>query len=175
MKKATLVAMFSVVMAFCLLAGYVGTEAKAGTTTNKTIVQIAQETPELSTLVTAVETAGLVDALNGPGPFTVFAPTNDAFAKLDPSLLQKLLTSDVATLKQILLYHVAAGEVTSSQLENGQQITTLQGEKVLITIECNGVFINNAMVVIKDIQACNGVIHVIDAVLIPPSPAPVCP
>jgi transforming growth factor-beta-induced protein len=134
-----------------------------------TIVDIAVANGNFTSLVAALEAAGLVDELSGPGPFTVFAPTDAAFAKLDPCLLQQLLTCDTDTLTQILLYHVAAGEVMSSDLTNCQQIQTLQCGDVTVTIHCDAVCINDAKVIIADIQASNGVIHVIDTVLIPPA------
>lgn len=165
MKKKAYVAVASLAIALVLLFGYNGIQAQ--TADDRTIVQIAQGNEDFETLVAALDAAGLVDDLSGPGPFTVFAPTDAAFALLDPCLLEQLLTSDVETLRQILLYHVVSGEFLSSDLFDGQRITTLQGEEVVVTIGC--IWINNALVIIEDIQACNGVIHVIDAVLIPPS------
>ena len=120
-------------------------------------------------LVKALTAAGLVDDLSGTGPFTVFAPTNAAFAALDPCVLNALLTTDTSTLEQILLYHVASGEVMAGDLQNCQQITTLQGGTVTVRIVGGDVFINDAQVIITDIQASNGVIHVIDTVLMPPA------
>jgi len=179
MKKGTLLAVASVALALCMLAGYTGIDAQTAAAPDKTIVQTAQENADLSTLVTALQTAGLVDTLNGQGPFTVFAPTNEAFAKLDPALLQQLLTTDVSTLREILLYHVVAGQIISTQLENGQEVKTVQGAELKVTVNASGTFINDAMVIIPDVMACNGVIHVIDTVLIPPSPVtpsvPECP
>ncbi|MDW5562644.1 MAG: fasciclin domain-containing protein [Methanomassiliicoccus sp.] len=169
MKKGMLIAIASMAVVLCVLAGYAGTAAQTTTAPSNTIAQTAEENSDLSTLVTALNAAGLVDALNGTGPFTVFAPTNEAFAKLDPALLQKLTTTDVATLKQILLYHVASGEVMAGDLEDCQQIVTLQGGTVTVHIIGSDVYINDAKVIITDIQASNGVIHVIDTVLMPPA------
>lgn len=169
MKKGTLLTIASVVMAVLVLAGYASIQAQTAASPNKTIAQTAQENADLSTLVTALQTAGLIDTLNSAGPFTVFAPTNEAFAKLDPALLNKLLTTDVSTLKDILLYHVVAGQVMSSQLQDGQTIMTVQGAELKVTLNASGAFINGAKVVIPDVLACNGVIHVIDTVLIPPT------
>ena len=145
MKKGTLLAVASVALALCMLAGYTGIDAQTAAAPDKTIVQTAQENADLSTLVTALQTAGLVDTLNGQGPFTVFAPTNEAFAKLDPALLQQLLTTDVSTLREILLYHVVAGQIISTQLENGQEVKTVQGAELKVTVNASGTFINDAM------------------------------
>lgn len=130
------------------------------------IVDIAVATPELSTLVTALETAGLVDDLKGPGPFTVFAPTNTAFEALPDGVLEDLLANPDA-LAEVLLYHVAAGAKSSSKLAKLSSLTTLLGEDVTITKQKDGLYINNAKVVVADIVASNGIIHIIDAVLIP--------
>ncbi|MBI0584537.1 MAG: fasciclin domain-containing protein [Methanomassiliicoccus sp.] len=171
MKKKAAVVIASFVLLLALLSGYVSTEAQA---TEKNIMQIAQEDGNFTSLVAAVDAAGLDDELSGPGPFTVFAPTDAAFAKLDPNLVNALLTEDTATLEQILLYHVVSGETLSTDLSDGMVVETLQGSTVNVTINGTGVFINDAMVVVADIQASNGVIHVIDTVLIPPA-APVPP
>ncbi len=126
-----------------------------------TIVELAIATPELSTLVSAVQSAGLVDALSGEGPFTVFAPTNDAFAALD-----ELPTGDI--LKEVLLYHVVSGKYKADDLLEKQEITTLQGEKVTIEMMNGKVFINgNIEVAMADIEASNGIVHIIKGVLIP--------
>lgn len=133
-----------------------------------TIVEIASATPELSTLVTAIQAGDLVDTLNGPGPFTVFAPTNDAFNRLPPGVLQNLLLPENADkLRSILTYHVIPGELFSNQLENGQILTTVQGETLRVAIRNGTVFINEIPVVAADIDATNGVIHIIDGVLLP--------
>jgi uncharacterized surface protein with fasciclin (FAS1) repeats len=165
MKKVIALAVgWAVVLA--MVVGHVGTQAQA---TEKTIVEIAQEDGRFTSLVAALTATDLVDDLSGPGPFTVFAPTDDAFAKLDPCVLERLLTCDTETLTQILLYHVACGEVMSTDLEHCMKICTLQKNKLTVQICPNGVYINDAMVVIADIQASNGVIHVIDTVLLPPA------
>ncbi len=109
----------------------------------------------------------LVDDLSGPGPFTVFAPTDDAFAKLDPAVLDDLLNNNTAALADILLYHVVSGAVMSTDLSDGMTADTLQGESLNVAISADGVMINDAMVVVADIEASNGVIHVIDTVLLP--------
>ena len=110
--------------------------------------------------------AGLVETLQGDGPFTVFAPTNDAFAALDEATLEAV-GADTDLLTSVLLYHVLDGEVLSTDLEDGAMVPTLNGASV--TISLDPVMVNNANVVIADLIGTNGVIHVIDAVLIPPA------
>ncbi|ABD00290.1 fasciclin [Synechococcus sp. 63AY4M2] len=124
----------------------------------------------LTSLVTALQAAGLVGALQQEGPFTVFAPTNAAFAALPPGTVEALLRPENrAELVRILTYHVVPGLAPSSALRSGQQVTTLQGSPVTVTLlEGGRIRINNANVITADIQAANGIIHVIDTVLIPP-------
>ncbi len=131
----------------------------------QSIVEIAVNTPELSTLVGALQAANLVDALSGEGPFTVFAPTNAAFDALDAIPQGDALT-------EVLLYHVASGRFTAEDLIQGQTVTTLQGEEVTIAVDGEGnVILNGTIkVAIADIEASNGVVHVIEGVLIPPAP-----
>ena len=131
----------------------------------KNIVETAMGNPMFSTLVTAVKAADLVDTLSGAGPFTVFAPTNDAFAKIPATTLTAVL-ADKAKLTSILTYHVVSGKVMSKDVATMTEATTVQGEKVKIDAS-NGVMINNAKVVTADIECSNGVIHVIDTVLMP--------
>lgn len=126
----------------------------------------------LTTLVTAVTLAKLGEALSG-GPLTVFAPTNEAFAKLPPAVLKALLEpANIKDLVKVLTYHVHSGEVVSSDLKNGEQVTTLEKQKLNITIIGSKVQINTASVVKADQFAVNGVVHVIDAVLLPPGFVP---
>jgi len=136
----------------------------------KNIVELASATAELSTLVTAVKAAGLVDTLSGKGPFTVFAPTNKAFAKLPKTALAYLLDPHNAKdLAKVLTYHVAAGAaVFSKSLKDGEQIKTVEGEDVTAHVGKGGVKINDADVTTADVAASNGVVHVIDSVLMPP-------
>jgi uncharacterized surface protein with fasciclin (FAS1) repeats len=131
-----------------------------------TIVDIAVSNPDFSTLVTALQEAELVEALAGEGPFTVFAPTNEAFAKIPEATLNEIL-ADKEQLTQILTYHVVSGKVMAADVVNLSAATTLQGGDVAIEVMGNSVMINNANVVQTDIEASNGVIHVIDTVLIP--------
>ena len=139
------------------------TEVEVGT-----IVEVAQGNPEFSTLVTAVTAAGLGEALSGAGPLTVFAPTNAAFEALPAGLLQKLLLPEnKETLTKILTYHVVAAKVMAADVKAGD-VTTLEGSTFAITTE-GGVKVNASNVTATDVPASNGVIHVIDAVLVPAS------
>ena len=138
---------------------------------DQTIVDIAVANSDFSTLVAAVQAAGLVDALNGPGPFTVFAPTNDAFAAALASLGISAtdLLADTETLTSILLYHVVEGRVLAADVVGLESATTLQGAPINISVRDGNVFLNDSIqVVATDITASNGVIHVIDGVLLPP-------
>merc|ERR1712100_519068 len=142
----------------------------------KTVVDLAVATADLSTLVTAVKAAGLVDTLSGKGPFTVFAPTNEAFAKLDKRVLHYLLEpAHVQELKKVLTYHVVAAEAKSTDLKNGEEIKTVEGGDVKVTLSGSSVKINNANVEKANVLASNGVVHIIDKVLIPPGFAPPTP
>jgi uncharacterized surface protein with fasciclin (FAS1) repeats len=123
---------------------------------------------KLNTLVAAVKAAGLVDTLKGPGPFTVFAPTDEAFAKLPPGTLEMLLKPEnKAKLQGILKYHVVAGKVMAQDVMGLHSAKTVEGQNVTIDTMNGGVMVNNAHVIKTDIVASNGVIHVIDAVMLP--------
>jgi transforming growth factor-beta-induced protein len=130
------------------------------------IVDTAVADGRFTTLVAAVEAAGLVDALKGEGPLTVFAPTDDAFAALPEGTVEALL-ADIPTLTGILLYHVVDGKVMAEQVVELSQAMTLQGQYVDIKVMDGSVMIDNAQVIITDIETSNGVIHVIDAVILP--------
>jgi transforming growth factor-beta-induced protein len=133
------------------------------------IVQVASSAGSFTTLLQAATAAGLVDTLKGPGPFTVFAPTDAAFAALPAGTLDALL-KDPAKLKDILLYHVVPGKVTADQVVKLTSATTVEGKPIKITVKDSTVYLNDTVkVVTTDIPASNGVIHVIDAVLLPPS------
>lgn len=135
------------------------------------IVQLAEATPDLSTLVTAVSAGGLVNTLESPGPFTVFAPTNEAFAALPTGVVANLLKPEnKAALDDVLTYHVVSGAVHAKDLSNGQTITTFEGKTLLATVNTTGVFINDAQVTTANVDASNGVVHIIDAVLLPAAP-----
>jgi uncharacterized surface protein with fasciclin (FAS1) repeats len=143
--------------------------ATRATRTANDIVGVAVGAGQFQTLVAAVQAAGLVETLKGPGPFTVFAPTDAAFARLAPGTVDTLLKPENrAQLTAILTYHVVPGRITAAQL-TGQQIgaTTVEGRRVNIDGR-QGVTVNNARVVSADVAASNGIIHVIDTVLLPP-------
>ena len=155
-----------------LLIGFAATSAMAGMSESKqpagTIVAVAAANPDFSTLVTAVKAAGLVDTLNSKGPFTVFAPTNEAFAKLPAGTVENLLKPEnKEKLTAILTYHVVAGKVTAAQVVKLKSAETVNGKSLTITSGKDGVMVNDAKVTATDIKASNGVIHVIDTVLIP--------
>jgi uncharacterized surface protein with fasciclin (FAS1) repeats len=136
------------------------------------VVDIIVNSPDHNTLEAAVVAAELADDLSGPGPFTVFAPTDAAFAALPAGVVDALLVDPTGDLAQILLYHVVSGAALSTSLTDGQTITTLQGEDITVSINMNGVMIDLSTVVVADIIADNGVVHVIDAVLLPPASTP---
>jgi uncharacterized surface protein with fasciclin (FAS1) repeats len=132
------------------------------------IVTTAVEAGSFNTLAQALEAAGLVGTLQGEGPYTVFAPTDEAFAKLPEGTVEDLLKPEnKEQLTDILTYHVTEGSVQSSDLEDGQQITTLEGGELPVAIDDMGVKVGDATVTTADIETSNGVIHVIDTVLIP--------
>jgi uncharacterized surface protein with fasciclin (FAS1) repeats len=118
------------------------------------------------TLVAALTAADLVDTLQGEGPFTVFAPTDEAFEALPDGILDALL-EDKDALTEVLLYHVVPGKVLAADVVTLDEAGTVQGEKLTITVDGEDVMVNEAQVIIPDVEASNGVIHVIDAVLIP--------
>lgn len=136
-----------------------------------TVVDVASSTEGFSTLVAALGAAGLVDTLNGEGPFTVFAPTDDAFAALPPGLVDALLLPEnKETLTKILTYHVVPGAVMAADVTDGD-VATVEGQTVALST-ADGVTVNGAKVIQADIVADNGVIHVIDAVILPPDVDP---
>jgi uncharacterized surface protein with fasciclin (FAS1) repeats len=163
----------SLFLSVCLLAMVscttkVKVSQEKGMSVDKDIVTLATETPSLSTLVAAVKAAGLVETLQGEGPFTVFAPTNAAFAALPAGTLEDLLKPEnKAKLVKILTYHVVSGTVMSGDLSNGQKAATVQGEEVTVKIDGKNVMIDGAKVVSADIKASNGVVHVIDKIIMP--------
>ena len=137
---------------------------------DKTIVDIAVEDGRFNTLVAAVTAADLVETLNGEGPFTVFAPTDDAFAALPEGTVENLLLPEnKQALTDILLYHVVSGKVMAADVVGLTSAPTVLGQDITITVKDGNVFLNDTVqVIITDIEASNGVIHVIDAVLLPP-------
>lgn len=172
------------VSALLILAGCSSTGGDASTTPSDsasapaamqepgTIVDVASANSEFSTLVAAVGAAGLAETLSGPGPYTVFAPTNSAFEALPEGLVETLLKPEnKAALTSILTYHVVPGEVTSDQVKPGD-VETVEGSNLTISTEGGGVSVNDAKVTAADVDAANGVIHVIDKVLVPESVDP---
>ncbi|MGB5266147.1 MAG: fasciclin domain-containing protein [Polyangiales bacterium] len=139
-------------------------------TTKLDIVAVAAGAGQFKTLVAAIQAAGLVETLQSPGPFTVFAPTDEAFAKLPAGTVESLLLPEnKAKLVSILTYHVVAGEVLAADVVNLSSAETVEGQSVQITSSATGVQVNDASVVGTDVMASNGVIHIIDTVLIPAS------
>ena len=136
----------------------------------KDIVDTAVADGRFTTLAAALTAAGLVDTLKGEGPFTVFAPTDDAFAKLPAGTVESLLKAEnLEQLKSILLYHVVAGKVMAADVTMLESAETVFGKPVMVKTDMGSVYINDAMVVLTDIETSNGVIHVIDTVLLPPA------
>ena len=142
------------------------------TMAQKDIVDTAVAAGSFKTLVTAVTAAGLVDTLKGAGPYTVFAPSDAAFANVSKATLNGLLADPKGALKDVLTYHVVAGKVMASDLSDGQVLTTVNGAPLKVTINSDGtVMVGDATVTTADIETSNGVIHVIDSVLLPPAAA----
>ncbi|WP_161987043.1 fasciclin domain-containing protein [Vibrio ponticus] len=132
------------------------------------IVDVAVENGSFTTLVAAVKAAGLVETLKGDGPFTVFAPTDDAFAKLPEGTVEMLLKPENKDkLVAILTYHVVPGKVMAADVVKLDKATTVQGQDVMISVNGDKVMVDNANVVATDVKASNGVIHVIDTVIMP--------
>ena len=163
MKKRLLWALPVGLFASALL-GYSAMSQRA----EKDIVDTAIGAGQFKTLVKLVQEADLVDALRGEGPFTVFAPTDEAFAKLPKSQVDALL-KDKEALRRVLLYHVVQGKVMASDVTKMRSAKTLQGQNINIRVRNNVVRINDAKVVKADIVCSNGVIHVIDKVILPPN------
>lgn len=157
----------ALVLAVALAGCDLNNDDNGGASSASTVVDVAASDDRFETLVTAIEAAGLVETLEGEGPFTVFAPTDEAFDALPEGTLDALL-ENTAALSDILLYHVVPGEVTSDVVVTLDSAETALGEEVRISSDEDGVRVNDARVVVTDIQADNGVIHVIDAVLLPP-------
>ncbi|MDQ2664810.1 MAG: fasciclin domain-containing protein [Gemmatimonadota bacterium] len=134
----------------------------------KNIVQVAVEAGQFNTLAAALKAAGLIETLEGPGPFTVFAPTDAAFAKLPAGTVEGLL-ADKEKLTSILTYHVVSGKVMAADIvkSNGAKPKTVNGQELDIVVRDGKVYVNGAQVVTADVQASNGVIHIIDGVLLP--------
>jgi uncharacterized surface protein with fasciclin (FAS1) repeats len=134
----------------------------------KTIVETAVAAGKFNTLVAAVKAAGLVDALNGKGPLTVFAPTDEAFAKLPKGTVESLLLPEnKEKLVAILTYHVAPGSYPAAKVVKADSVKTLQGQAITIKVSDDGVMVDKAKVIATDVMCTNGVIHIIDSVILP--------
>jgi len=134
------------------------------------LIDLAVSVEDLSTLVTAVKAAGLVETLKGKGPFTIFAPTNKAFADLPAGTLDMLLKPEnKEKLVKVLTYHVVAGEYPAAKVKDGMKPATVEGSTISIKVNDKGVMINDARVIKADVEASNGVVHVIDKVILPPN------
>ncbi len=135
---------------------------------SKNIVENAAGSADHTTLVAAVKAAGLAETLSGAGPFTVFAPTNEAFAKLPAGAVDNLLKPEMKKdLTSVLTYHVVAGALKAADLKDGQKLKTVQGKELTVSVKNGKVMIDGANVTIADVISSNGVTHVIDAVLMP--------
>jgi len=141
---------------------------------DKDIVETAVAAGNFKTLATALTEAGLIETLKGEGPFTVFAPTDEAFAKIPKGDLDKLL-KDKEALRKVLLYHVVSGKVMSADVVKLKSAKTVEGSDVTIAVKGKDVMINTAKVLKVDIETSNGVIHVIDSVIMPPADKKMAP
>ena len=151
-----------------ILAVLLSAPAIQAGTAQKDIIDTAVAAGSFNTLVAALQAADLIDTLKGKGPFTVFAPTDDAFKKLPPGTVESLLKPEnKEKLRAILTYHVVAGKVTAAEVMKLSSAKTLNGQSVAISTTDGTVMVNNAKVVKADIHASNGVIHVIDTVILP--------
>jgi uncharacterized surface protein with fasciclin (FAS1) repeats len=162
-------ALLSILALFGAQPLFANVEVSGDTTKPANIVETAVAAGQFKTLAAALEAAGLIDALTGEGPFTVFAPTDEAFAKLPAGTVESLLKPEnKEKLKSILLYHVIPGSVTAKQVTklNGRSVKTLEGSSIKVGT-MNGVTVDDARVTKTNIHASNGVIHVIDTVLMP--------
>jgi len=168
MKRATLSVLLisTILMVGVCLAGSNSMDASKEESSAADIVDTAVAAGNFQTLVSAVEAAGLVDTLKGEGPFTVFAPTDEAFAKIPQDQLESLLANKTQ-LTAVLTYHVIAGKVMSTDLTDDMAVATVQGENVTINLDEGSVMVNDAKVVQADIECSNGVVHAIDTVLMP--------
>jgi uncharacterized surface protein with fasciclin (FAS1) repeats len=157
-----------VALVFAVPAASASPASPASPAASKTIVQVAASNPQFSTLASLIQKAGLTSALSGQSKLTVFAPTNAAFAKLPKATLKKV-QGDKKLLTSILTYHVVKGAVPASKVVklNGKSVKTLNGKTVKITVKSGKVYVNKAQVTKTDVKASNGVIHVINRVLIP--------
>ena len=161
-----MVTRFAIATAITLILFTTGVAIAGPTSSDDNIVEIAVAAGNFQTLVAAVQAAGLVETLSGPGPFTVFAPTDEAFAKLPEGTIEGLL-ADTEKLGSILTYHVLPGKFMARDVVTLTKAATANGQDVQIKVRDGKVLINDATVTVTDIEASNGVIHVIDTVIMP--------
>ncbi|MEM7281810.1 MAG: fasciclin domain-containing protein [Pseudomonadota bacterium] len=170
MKQLVSIIVVWVVSTLFVTSVHAGGHKSKHSAPTKDIVEVAASAGMFNTLVTAAKAAGLVDALKGDGPLTVFAPTDEAFAALPEGTLASLLRPENKDqLKSILLYHVVSGSVMAEDVPKKGAVASLQGENIALRSDASGVRINQANVVKADVRASNGVIHVIDQVILPPT------
>jgi len=162
------IAALGIVLAFAAAPAFAGSCSSQTKTASNNIVETAVSAGSFTTLVAAVQAADLADTLAGDGPYTVFAPTDEAFAKLPEGTVEALL-ADPDKLRAILLYHVVPGKVSAADVISLSTATTAQGSDVNIRVADGSVMVNNALVTATDIETSNGVIHVIDTVILPAS------
>ena len=171
MRKFRIATAGVVLGALALVAGsgaYAGPSSQASRSANANIVQTAVAAGQFTTLVSLVKKAGLASTLSRKGPFTVFAPTDAAFAKVPKSTLAAL-AKDRAALRNVLLYHVAAGKVPSTKVVDVKSVKTLNGQSAPVRVRNGAVFVGGARVTAADVKASNGVIHIVNKVLLPSS------
>ena len=150
-----------------LLASFLLCSGLVANASTKTVIDLAAGSPDHTTLVAAVKAAGLVETLSGPGPFTIFAPTNAAFAKLPAGTVESLLLPEnKAKLVAILTYHVVPAKVMAADVKSGEALT-VNGKTLMLKANGKGVMVNDAKVIAADLVGSNGVIHVVDTVLLP--------
>lgn len=166
MKKMVMASGLVLVLGMISSVGLFAGNSQMDKLPSQNIVEVAANAGSFKTLTTALKAAGLEDTLKGEGPFTVFAPTDEAFAKLPPGTLEALL-KDVPKLKSILLYHVVAGRVTSEDVVKLSGAKSVEGSEILIKSGPSGVMVDEARVIKADVEASNGIIHVIDTVMLP--------
>ena len=147
-----------------------GQEGVLDNDSEKDVVKVAVGSPDHTTLVAALKQADLVTALANAGPFTVFAPTNDAFNKVDKATLDGLMTDEQKeALKNILEYHVTVSAMKAESFRDGQTLGMVNGDNLIVSVKDGKVMLNNSATIIASVKASNGMVHVIDGVLLPPS------
>lgn len=169
-KKASIIMTLMLMMSLFQLPLFANAQVEKGKESSEDIVEIAINDGRFNTLVSALGAAELVDTLKGKGPYTVFAPTDEAFSKLPAGTVDELLKPEnKEKLKDILTYHVVAGKVLAEDAKklDGKEVTMVNGKKVKIEVKNDSVYINGAKVIVTDIMGKNGVIHVIDTVILP--------